>query len=275
MEVSSILTNNKDSIMSMKLSIIIPVYNVANTLEKCVESVISQGCIDSELILVDDGSPDICPTLCDELASKYDNVKVLHKTNGGLSSARNHGLNYAQGDYITFIDSDDELTDDTLAPLMQIMLEHPEYDIIEYPVSVHHGHESQYTLNLPDTIWHSAKQYWIDTKGWNHCYAWNKIYKRHLFDNVRFPDGKLFEDTWCYPELLKQEPKIVTTSKGLYKYVWNDNGITAGISRKKLIQLLKSEFHATCVMRTLPIGKGGNLYYAMMCRMIDIIKSLF
>lgn len=258
--------------MSVKLSIIIPVYNVANTLCRCVESVVAQGCMDSEIILVDDGSPDICPVLCDELASRYDSVKVLHKTNGGLSSARNHGLDHAQGDYVTFIDSDDILAPDTLAPLMQTLTEHPEYDILEYSVSVHHGHESQYMLQLPDKVWKSAKSYWLGTKGWNHCYAWNKIYRRGLFSKVRFPEGRIFEDTWCYPEILRQEPRIVTTSRGLYLYMWNDNGITAGTSKRKLIQLLRAEWHAAWVMRTLPIGEGRNLYYAMMCRMVDIVK---
>ena len=91
----------------MKLSVIIPVYRVEDTLDRCVESVLAQDCHDMELILVDDGSPDSCGQRCDEWAQKDRRIKAIHQPNGGLSKARNAGIGQATGDYITFVDSDD------------------------------------------------------------------------------------------------------------------------------------------------------------------------
>ena len=93
----------------MKLSIIVPIYNVALYLRKCVDSLLAQDITDYEIILVDDGSPDECPQTCNEYAEKYDNIKVVHQENAGLSAARNSGIAVAQGDYILFVDSDDYL----------------------------------------------------------------------------------------------------------------------------------------------------------------------
>ena len=92
----------------MDISVIIPVYKVANTLCRCVDSIISQSFSDWELILVDDGSPDSCGAICDEYAEKDSRIKVIHKDNGGLSDARNAGLKIAEGEYVTFVDSDDQ-----------------------------------------------------------------------------------------------------------------------------------------------------------------------
>ena len=97
----------------MLLSVVIPVYRTELTLQRCVESVLKQGVDDMEVILVDDGSPDNCPELCDEWAEKDNHIKVIHKTNGGLSDARNAGIDVATGDYITFVDSDDWIADNT------------------------------------------------------------------------------------------------------------------------------------------------------------------
>ena len=93
--------------MDEKVSIIVPVYNVEKYLDKCIESIVNQTYRNIEIILVDDGSPDKCPEICNEWAKKDDRIKVIHKENGGLSSARNAALEIAQGDYITFVDSDD------------------------------------------------------------------------------------------------------------------------------------------------------------------------
>lgn len=98
----------------MKLSIIIPVYRTQDTLERCLESILQQSFTDYEMILVDDGSDDGCPQLCDEYARKDARIRVIHKANGGLSDARNAGIRKARGEYITFVDSDDEMVDNTL-----------------------------------------------------------------------------------------------------------------------------------------------------------------
>ena len=117
----------------MKLSIIIPVYRVEATLNRCVESVTNQSFDDFEVILVDDGSPDKCPQMCDEWAQKDPRITVIHQTNAGLSAARNAGIDRAQGDYLTFVDSDDFIGTETLGEVVEQL---DDNDILEYPVAV-------------------------------------------------------------------------------------------------------------------------------------------
>lgn len=109
----------------MKLSIIIPVYRTQDTLERCLESILQQSFTDYEMILVDDGSDDGSPQLCDEYARKDARIRVIHKENGGLSDARNAGIREARGEYITFVDSDDTMVDNTLENLIQEIQQHP------------------------------------------------------------------------------------------------------------------------------------------------------
>ena len=113
----------------MKLSVIIPVYRVEDTLDRCVESVLCQSVDEMEVILVDDGSPDQCPAKCDLWAEKDARIRVIHKENGGLSDARNAGIDVAQGDFITFVDSDDYLEANTYKSLLQQL---EDADILEY-----------------------------------------------------------------------------------------------------------------------------------------------
>ena len=255
----------------MQLSIVIPVYNVEHTLSRCIESILSQGYEDYEMILVDDGSPDGSSAICDDYARRYSNIRVVHKENGGLSDARNNGIALSQGAYITFVDSDDELAPGTLSTLMDRLREHPEYDILEYPVTVNAGSPQERLLTLSDRTWEDARQYWHDTEAWEHCYAWNKVYRREIFDRAAFPVGRVFEDTWCYPEILSLNPTVATTTKGMYIYRWNGAGITATADGDKLIQLLEAEQHAAKVMRTGMLSRGGwKLYRCMLYRQLDI-----
>ncbi len=211
----------------MKLTVIIPVYRVEATLDRCVESVLAQAIEDMEVILVDDGSPDNCPTLCDNWAAKDKRISVIHQKNGGLSDARNAGLDVAKGAYITFVDSDDYLTPETYGPLLDMV---SECDVLEYSVAD--------KLSLKDCCYDDTNWYWLDARAYTHTYAWNKIYKRELFDNVRFPKGKVFEDVFTLPLLLRRSKRVRTTSKGFYHYTQNEQGITATAGGQELAMLL-------------------------------------
>lgn len=257
----------------MTLSIIIPVYRTEGTLSRCVESIINQDFEDWEMLLIDDGSTDGSPALCDEWARRDARITAYHKTNGGLSDARNYGIKRAKGEWITFVDSDDAIGPDTYPALMRLIAEGKDFDILEFPVLVHAGNADEHTLELPDRTWPSARQYWHETQGWEHCYAWNKIYRRELFDKTLFPKGRIFEDAWFLPEVLHRKPRIATTSKGLYRYIWNTQGITVNASSKDLWQLLVSQMRAACLMRTTPFATNGRrLFRSMACRLYDIIR---
>ena len=216
----------------MKLSIIIPVFQVEATLNRCVESVQNQNLDDFEVILIDDGSSDACPLMCDEWAKKNARISVIHQSNGGLGDARNTGLTQAQGEYITFVDSDDYIAPNTYLPLMQILASDAEIDILEYPIR-------QFDFN-PQTVYTNMDDYWYRAKAYLHTYACNKIYRRALFDDVRFPKDKVFEDAHTLPLLLKKAHKVMTTHKGFYHYSSNPHGITANADGQALCSLLKA-----------------------------------
>lgn len=218
---------------AMKLSVIIPVYRVEATLNRCLESVLAQNVEDMEVILVDDGSPDNSPVMCDEWAVKDVRICVIHKINGGLSDARNAGLDIAKGEYVTFVDSDDYLLPDTYGPLLNMI---GTCDIIEFSVADR--------LALQDCCYDDMSKYWLESQAYSHAYAWNKIYRRSLFDGIYFPKGEIFEDVIMLPKLLRQAQRVMTTSKGFYCYTFNKQGITATTGGDGLIALLDAHLHS-------------------------------
>ena len=244
----------------MKLSIIIPVYRVEATLNRCIESVVAQDYDDFELILVDDGSPDNCPKMCDDWAEKDSRIRVIHKANGGLSDARNAGIEIAKGDYLTFIDSDDYIAEQTLAPLMQKLSDKSDIDILEYPVYVFYGSPKQHLLEFQgDKVYHDMEDYWYKGQAYQHSYAWNKIYRAALFQDVRFPKGIIFEDMHTLPQLLKKAKTVMTTSQGLYYYCMNDSGITATADGNALRMLLQP--HAEIIRNSQRRDRDFQTYY--------------
>lgn len=224
----------------MTLSIIIPIYNVADSLCRCVDSVLAQRISDCELLLVDDGSTDESGRIADEYAAKHANIRSFHKPNGGLSDARNFGLQHAVGRYVTFVDSDDEVAADTYAPLLDALAKHAEYDIIEFTMLQKPGLPDE-TLFCPGEHVFDDALDWLAYKGTEHCWVCNKIFKRELFDNVRFPIGKKFEDMLTHIELIKQRPYIATVNHGRYIYHYNTEGIAAKDKANGLTSLLEAQ----------------------------------
>ena len=225
----------------MKLSVIVPVYRVETTLDRCVESIIDQNFSDLEVILVDDGSPDHCPQMCDEWACKDHRISVIHQNNGGLSDARNAGISQAKGEFITFVDSDDYLQCDTYRQVMPLTADN---DIVEFPVYRFYGSSRQSMLTFDNRVYTDMASYWLQMNGYEHTYAWNKIYRRSLFDDVRYPKGKVFEDVFTLPLLLQKARSIATTDKGLYYYCMNNQGITATAKGPELECLLEAHLMA-------------------------------
>ena len=249
----------------MKLSIIIPIYNVENTLRQCLDSVISQNIDNCEIILVDDGSTDKSGIIADEYAYKHPSITIYHKVNGGLSDARNYGLDRMNGDYVTFVDSDDELSPNTLEPLLNIMHNHPEYDILEYSVLQNTGEHDETFLDLGNHNYPYALD-WLMTNGTRHCWMCNKIFKSNLFINLRFPDNILrFEDMWMMNKLLALNPHIATTSQGEYRYYRNNNGLIA--SNRNFTDLLTNQMN---IVRTHNIDIRERRWHRLYMDMYDI-----
>lgn len=213
----------------MKLSIIVPVYKVRRHLQNCIESILQQTYTDYELILVDDGSPDNCGAICDRYALECDKVRVIHKKNGGLSSARNAGLSVARGEYITFVDGDDTVASGTYYYNMRILQANPDVDILEYPVIEHYeSPQSRIISFTPEKISGSENIFrdWIKRRGYEHSYACNKIYRSDLFFFVRYPEGEVFEDTMVTPTLIESSSAIYYSDAGFYYYHDHDSSIS-------------------------------------------------
>lgn len=216
------------------ISVIVPIYNVEKYLNRCVESILSQSYTDFELILVDDGSPDKCPELCDEWGKKDERIKVIHKENGGLSSARNAGIEMAKGDYFAFVDSDDFIHPDYLKLLYKALITSnadvaicdffnfkEEKEVFLKDEEIENIAEfNNYNVFLPNDVFKYNQQVILEV-------AWNKLYSRKLFNDIRFPLGKIHEDTGTYYKLLSISTKIVFINNILYFYFKNQNGIIA------------------------------------------------
>lgn len=211
-----------------EISIVVPVYKVEEYLEQCINSILNQTYKDYLLILVDDGSPDMCGCICDEFAKKYDNIKVIHQKNRGLSAARNSGIEwsikYSNCKWITFIDSDDWI--------------HPQYLEILYKSVIDNGVrismcdglstqkrevEINNIENVVYTKWESCVAY---EKRYGTCMmAWGKLFDIVLFRVHRFPVGKLHEDAFTIYKLIFEVNNVSIIDTPLYFYFYNNEGI--------------------------------------------------
>lgn len=210
-----------------KISIIVPVYNVENYLNECLDSIIDQTYKNIEIILIDDGSKDSSGKICDEYIKKDKRIKVVHKENGGLSSARNAGLDIASGEYITFIDSDDCVSPYFIEKLYNSCIENKcdiaECDYLNFdkePLVEHHPIEIE-VISKKEKLLRGYKKDFGRT-----VVVWNKIYKKYLFNSLRFPIGKTNEDAYLtYKVLYYCKTNIAITNEALYYYRRNNNSI--------------------------------------------------
>lgn len=204
------------------VSIIVPIYNVEKYLEECVESLCNQTYKNIEIILVDDGSPDNCPKICDEYAQKDNRIVVIHKKNGGLSDARNEGLKKASGDYVFFIDSDDFIDTNTIQ-IMVNKIEQLGCDLVVCDfVYVNSKGEliDSNSLDKESELLSSIEAQRRLTKkdGWRLIPAWNKLYTRKSLNNIVFPFGKIHEDEYVIHHILNNCESIYWIKLPLYYY---------------------------------------------------------
>ncbi len=214
-----------------KVSIILPVYNVEQYIKKCLESIQQQTYPNLEVIIVNDGATDKSVEYCEQICKIDSRFSVTHKENGGLSDARNVGIDKAKGDYLIFVDSDDFVSQDMVSYLVSSM-ENNEADIAICDPAHYYSDRQNNDLN----IFYPASSVKVYEKTEALCEmfyqksflvsAWAKIYKKELFDDIRFPVGKLFEDSAVMYLLFEKCEKIVYSNVKLYAYVHRDNSIT-------------------------------------------------
>ena len=224
--------------MLEKVSIIVPVYKVEQYLKRCIESLIHQTYKNIELILVDDGSPDSCGGICDEYATSDNRIKVIHKKNGGLSEARNFGIDSATGNYITFVDSDDFVSENYIEYLLYLLKENNAQISIcgfvkftkEEEIIKNQPKDNPKVLSSVDAL----KEIY-GKSGAVYIISCGKLYTRNLFESIRFPIAKLHEDEFITYKLFYYAERIVYSEQMNYYYFIRNDSITGEpFSIKKL-----------------------------------------
>lgn len=254
--------------MNYFVSIIIPVYNIEKYIKECVTSVLVQSYKNFEILLVDDGSKDKSSIICDELANLDNRVKVIHKKNGGLSSARNAGIKASKGNYIAFIDGDDYWDDKYFLEGVVKCLDESKADFISFGLKKYYENEnfiqdSKYIFdrNLIDV---NDKKKTLDYLISNNLYissAWSKIVKRDIIisNNLFFREGILSEDIDWSARLLIYADKIDVIDRSAYIYRYRQNSISKSLGRKNIEDLISN-----IEKSILYIPKNNELKYEYM-----------
>ncbi|MBQ3041417.1 MAG: glycosyltransferase [Clostridia bacterium] len=238
----------------MKISIIVPVYKTEKYLDKCIESILNQTFKDFELILVDDGSPDNCGKICDEWAKKDDRIVVIHKENGGVSSARNTALNNIKGEYVGFVDSDDTIEPTMYEKLYNNLIDsNAQISVCDFKFITPSGVQENKS-EIKTEIYDSSVALEVVLKGKPFAgHLCNKLFKAELFENVRLDeDIYIFEDMLAVLRILFNPIKIVYFSEPLYNYYLHENSAF----HSKLTERYMNSSHKACQkMRELVLEK--------------------
>lgn len=229
------------------ISVIVPVYRVEAYLERCVKSILSQTYENLEVILVDDGSPDQCPAICDACAEKDARVKVIHQENKGLSGARNAGIDAASGEYLAFVDSDDYVSPHFIEELYQLLQDtgcaigQCRFSYVKGDGLVEEG-DSAFCIYRGESL--MEQLYGPEEKATCFVVAWNKLYRAELFKEtgIRYPEGRIHEDEATTYRLFHEAKKLAFLDRALYGYYTENGGsITSVFSAKRLQWLTAHE----------------------------------
>lgn len=260
-----------------KITVIVPIYKVEKYIDRCVESILAQSYGDYEIVLVDDGSPDSCPRICDEYAGRHDNIMVIHKENGGLSDARNAGIDWAMehsnSEWLAFVDSDDYLHKDYLLTLMNTAEKEDADLVICDFIRVNDSEEiiekkhSFFDLVTED----KKKLFEILYKNWRIVPAWNKLYRKEIFSELRFAFGKIHEDNFAIHHVLWNCRRAAMISQGLYYYRIRENSIMkteTPKSRLDSFEALIEQHEFSAEHGVMPPKAGGTVEF-----LNEIMKS--
>lgn len=202
------------------ISVIVPIFGVEPFLDECVLSLLRQTYEDLEIILVDDGSPDCCDKICDHYAALDPRVRVIHKESSGPSDARNAGLEAANGEYIGFVDSDDYISSDMFETLHSLLVNNnSDISICGHVKTSHRGKPRLYLPRKKVRIMESEEALSKMLQlGLYESFVWNKLFKRELFDTIRFPSGHLYEDLYTTYKLIDKADRIAYSKEVKYFY---------------------------------------------------------
>ena len=227
--------------MEKLISIIVPVYNVGELLYKCINSIRNQSYTNLEILLIDDGSTDCSGELCEVMAKKDNRIKVIHKKNGGLSSARNLGVKVSKGDFVQFIDSDDWISPNMIEELYKAI----NYNLADIAIC---GIIMSDNINETPMEWYNentvlSMNQAMDALIENHrltSHAWNKLFKRSIIEGVPFPEGKLYEDVRMMHFVFEKCTRVAIVKEKYYYYFQRNNSITNVPILKNKLELVEA-----------------------------------
>ena len=226
-----------------EVCVIVPVYRVEQYLHRCVDSILAQTYADFELVLVDDGSPDNSGAICDSYAVRDSRIHVIHQENGGLSAARNAGIDWtvehSDCQWLTFIDSDDWIHPQMLEILLDMVQSNEKkVSICSYLETAEMVHSEELVHPAP-VLW-TPENFFVECNT-NAVIAWGKLYHRSCFGQVRYPVGKIHEDEFTTYRILFEEPEIIVTDVPLYYYFQNAAGITKSQWNPRRLDALEAQ----------------------------------
>lgn len=246
------------------ISVIVPVYNVEKYLNRCVDSIINQTYSNLEIILIDDGSTDTSGQICDEYKEKDERVYVIHQINGGLSVARNTGIDNANGNYLTFVDSDDLIHPQYIETLYKVIKkDNSDIVIADYErfdefnkidLEINDGTKYESNLLSNNEILTSFIQLKNNSRFVSSCW---KLFKKEVIGNIRFPKGRLFEDEFTVYKFIYNANKISIIDKILYFYYVNPKSITNNLNYNKMFDHFDAMFEQSCFFEK---NKLNDLY---------------
>lgn len=219
-------------------SVIVPIYKVEKYINRCIDSILAQTYSNLEIILVDDGSPDMCGTICDEYMEKDERISVIHKENGGLSDARNEGIKHSHGEYVFFVDSDDWIDPDYCSAAIFDLEDHnADVVVFGYNKVNEDGQLVDMCYSLSPQIMTKDKAIQGLIEGTIDNYAWNKVYRRRVFDGIEYPKGMLWEDIGTTYRVFDKCEYIYISNRVTYNYLVRNSSITATHSFKADIDI--------------------------------------
>lgn len=259
------------------ISVIVPSYNVAPYLQRCVDSLISQTYSNLEIILVDDGSTDDTGKLCDKIAESDSRIKVIHKENGGLSDARNAGIDIATGEFYSFIDGDDFIEPDTYEVMMKEM-ENPRVSIAAGGFIVTDVQGNNRISMSPERQYLTKEEAFMDLLGGENYItqsSCNKLFRSSLFEKIRYKKGILNEDMEILPRLLDVSDDVVLLNKAVYHYIKKPGSITTAdysMERYRAIEV-ERDIYLLCKNKYPQLQPYASFYelkslYEMLCNLV-------
>lgn len=229
-----------------KISIIIPVYNRERHLEECVDSILLSIENDVEIIIVDDGSTDRTPEICDKLKKKSDCIKVIHQTNKGVANARNTGLSAASGEWIAWVDSDDLVSASYIRTLKKCIASIDTDIIIFEYATFTNSNDVSIKMPISNNIIEIRKEECFEALGDISVgnFLWNKLFRRKLFEGITFPDGKVYEDIATTYRVLDKAKKIILLTSKIYFYRQHSDSIVHRTNGTKALKMLQNRVEA-------------------------------